>query len=159
MIGAWRGAEVNAAARGVDGVVINVSQFQGKVVIREDSRRAACVHENVVMDAHSSGGLEKSLAWIVIEEVAVDLIHVGRARSRIREAAHQYIGPIPVGARLAVLDEDVVAYDRDARSGGHAGDAGPRKLPLDLHVVADGVFDQVVLYHAGEERRTSIGVP
>src|SRR5205823_11858055 len=78
--------------------------------------------------------------------------------TRVRKSAHEDVRTITVGARIVVLDEDVVSDDRHRRSRRYPGDARPRILELDLHVVADRVEHDVVLDETPDEGIASVRV-
>jgi hypothetical protein len=94
----------------------------------------------------------------VQEEVAVDLAAILRAGPDLREATDEHVGPVAVVARAVVLHERVVADDRDRRAVRHAVDGRARRLPLDLHPVADRVGHEVALDDAPDEGVRPVGV-
>ena len=102
--------------------------------------------------------MEKRFAVIVEEKVSIDFVQIVGPGTAARECAHQHIGPVSIRARLIVLDENVVANDRGSRFGGHTWNFRDGDLVLNLHVVADGVLDQIVLDYAIDEWLSSIGV-
>src|SRR5690606_15184286 len=69
----------------------------------------------------------------------------------VGKAADEHVGPVAVRAGRVVFDEDVVPDQGAAGLRRDARRVGARLLVFDLHAVADGVLDEVVLDDAPDE--------
>ena len=88
--------------------------------------------------------LEECLGRVLIKEVAVNLISVGRSRTHTRPVADEQVRlRVAPSTAVLLLREHVVADDR-SRARRHSRADVPSVLVLDLHVVATRSADQVV---------------
>jgi len=73
-------AELDGGMRRIDPVVEHLRQFQRQIMIAKNRSGRLPADQHVVMEADAAGALEKGLARVVDQQIAVDLIEIVRAR-------------------------------------------------------------------------------